>query len=171
MLCPQIQDSQNVSAVLFLAGAGFSLFDFFQQLVGCDELEFNIGKRFDNIEFVIRFFPVFDPTIVNLYVAITQFLDGNCRLVGEYSPVTHSVGDNQLFLVFTETIAALFCDVLRHVNRAWDLCASENYSIQAVYQDEIGFAVSTVVQHLFHLFGGDNVETFQSQRRGRTKQN
>jgi len=65
-----------------------------QKFICGDEASFIFGQGVNGIDLVTGVYPVFKTAVIDFYISVAGFFDDNCRLVGDYSPVTHSVGYN-----------------------------------------------------------------------------
>jgi hypothetical protein len=112
------------------------------------------------------FQPVLDAAVVYFDIVITQGFNGNCRLIGENSPVAHSVGDNQFFLVAPQPVRHLMDAAPGKIDGARDGILTVDDLVQAIDQQKVDLTIPAIFQHYFQFSSGNDIESFQGKSLG-----
>lgn len=104
----KIENGDGRFAFPVFAARGRAALDMVVQLLRGYEIDLALRQGKRRVQGKPVFLPVLYASVIDLDVGVSCLLDGNCRAVGEYSPVSHTVGDDQLVFLVAEKGGVFF---------------------------------------------------------------
>lgn len=121
-----------------------------------------IRQRVDGKKGMPGFFPIFNTAVVNFNIPVTMLFNSNCCFIGKYSPIAHSIQNQEIFFIIAGPADSLINTAPRNTDGAGNRSMTKDDLIQRIDQYEIDTAGLAIAQHLFKLFRCDDIESFET---------